>query len=151
MKILLAVDGSACSDAAVAAVARRPWPAGSEIKLLFAVHSTVPYIPDPFLLHAAASMDSIAQQRQAADAVLERAAAALRAGSGTRDVPVTCLTVEGSPKEAIVDEAARWGADLIVVGSHGRGVVKRFLLGSVSHAVVLHAPCAVEVVRERVR
>lgn len=151
MKILLAVDGSSCSDAAVAAVAARPWPAGSEIKLLLAIHATVPYIPDPFLLHAAASMDSIARQRQAAEAVLERAAAVLQAGSGTRDLPISRVTVEASPKEAIVDEAERWGADLIVLGSHGRGLVQRFLLGSVSHAVVLHAPCAVEVVRERPR
>jgi nucleotide-binding universal stress UspA family protein len=40
-----------------------------------------------------------------------------------------------------------WGADLIVVGSHGRRGVDRYLMGSVSEAVALHAHCSVEVVR----
>ena len=47
----------------------------------------------------------------------------------------------------IVEEAERWGADLILVGSHGYGSVKRFMLGSVSQAVATHAPCSVEIVR----
>jgi len=47
----------------------------------------------------------------------------------------------------ILDEAESWGADLIVLGSHGYNAWKRFLLGSVSQAVVSHAKCSVEVVR----
>ena len=47
----------------------------------------------------------------------------------------------------ILDEAQRWGADLIVVGSHGYRAWERFLLGSVSQMVVSHAKCSVEVVR----
>ena len=50
-------------------------------------------------------------------------------------------------KTIIIDEAARLGADLIVLGSHGRHGVDRFLLGSVSEAVAMHAPCSVEVIR----
>ena len=49
----------------------------------------------------------------------------------------------------ILDVAEEWGADLIVVGSHGYRALKRFLLGSVSHSVVSHAKCSVEVVRCR--
>ena len=52
-----------------------------------------------------------------------------------------------SPKKIILDEAGQWGADLIFAGSHGRRGLDRFLLGSVSEAVALHAPCSVEVVR----
>jgi nucleotide-binding universal stress UspA family protein len=48
-----------------------------------------------------------------------------------------------------VEEAERWGADLIVLGSHGHGATMRMRLGSVSHRVVLHAPCSVEVIRGR--
>jgi nucleotide-binding universal stress UspA family protein len=54
---------------------------------------------------------------------------------------------EGDPKSTIVEDAARWHADLIVLGSHGRKGVDRFLMGSVSDAVARHAPCSVEVVR----
>jgi nucleotide-binding universal stress UspA family protein len=62
---------------------------------------------------------------------------------------ITGDIVEGSPKRAILDEAEAWVADLIVVGSHGRRGLDRFLLGSVSQAVALHAHCSVEIVRAR--
>jgi nucleotide-binding universal stress UspA family protein len=55
--------------------------------------------------------------------------------------------IEGHPKQVLLDEAEKWGADLIVVGSHGRRGLDRFLLGSVSQAVALHARCSVEIVR----
>jgi nucleotide-binding universal stress UspA family protein len=53
----------------------------------------------------------------------------------------------GSPRIVILEEAEEWGADLIVVGSHGYRAWERFLLGSVSQSVVSHAKCSVEVVR----
>jgi nucleotide-binding universal stress UspA family protein len=51
------------------------------------------------------------------------------------------------PKAVIIEEADKWGADLIVVGSHGHRGIERFLLGSVSEGVALHAKCSVEVIR----
>lgn len=62
------------------------------------------------------------------------------------------ITIEGHflvgpPRSVILDEAESWGADLIVVGSHGYGRWERFLLGSVSQSIVSHAKCSVEVVR----
>lgn len=54
----------------------------------------------------------------------------------------------GSPKKFIVEEAKHWRADLIVVGSHGYGFLTRTLIGSVSDAVIHHAPCSVMVVRK---
>jgi nucleotide-binding universal stress UspA family protein len=53
------------------------------------------------------------------------------------------------PKAAILDEAERWQADLIVVGSHSHGRLDRFLLGSVSETLALYASCSVEVFREK--
>ena len=55
----------------------------------------------------------------------------------------------GSPAQAIIEEAENWGADLVVVGSHGYGFWERMFLGSVSNAVVHHAPCSVLIVRKR--
>jgi len=54
---------------------------------------------------------------------------------------------EKASKPAITEEADRWQADLIVLGSHGYGAWHRFLLGWVSQVVVSHAKCSVEVVR----
>lgn len=56
-------------------------------------------------------------------------------------------SLPGPPRIVILDEAETWGADLIVVGSHGYRAWERFLLGSVSQSVVSHANCCVEVVR----
>lgn len=77
--------------------------------------------------------------------VLETAVALVKEESP--NLRVTTELLEGSPKKTIVDETERWGADLVVLGSHGHGPARRFLLGSVAQAVTLHAPCSVEVVR----
>jgi universal stress protein A len=55
---------------------------------------------------------------------------------------------EGHPAEEIVRAARDWSADLIVIGSHGRGGLGRVLLGSVAESVMRHAPCPVMVVRK---
>jgi nucleotide-binding universal stress UspA family protein len=55
----------------------------------------------------------------------------------------------GDAKTIIIDNAAKWGADLILMGSHGWKGLNRFLLGSVSDAVARHAPCSIEIVRIR--
>ena len=54
---------------------------------------------------------------------------------------------EGDPRMEIVEEAKRSQADLIILGSHGRTGVARWLMGSVAEYVVRHAPCSVEVAR----
>lgn len=69
-----------------------------------------------------------------------------------RNVPglqISTQVLEGSPEKLIIEEATRWPADLIVVGSHGHGPVQRLLLGSVAQAVALHAPCPVEIVHSQ--
>ncbi|HXI92958.1 MAG TPA: universal stress protein [Blastocatellia bacterium] len=74
--------------------------------------------------------------------------------SGCRFAAKKRITAEtvvrpGDARSVIVDEAIEWSADLIVVGSHGYSGIKRWLLGSVAHSVVSHAPCSVHVVRKR--
>ena len=68
-----------------------------------------------------------------------------------RDAGFTVDTAieEGIAKSILVETAAKWPADLIVVGSHGRKGLARFLLGSVSEGVARHAPCSVLIVRTR--
>jgi nucleotide-binding universal stress UspA family protein len=147
MKILVAVDGSAFSDAAVAEVRDRPWPAGSEVRIISVVEPPlVPTVetwalPDDYY----DELEKAAEGQ--AKAVVNKAAEQLRAA---RAIPIELTTelIRGYPKQAILDEADRWGADLIVVGSHGYSGFTRLLLGSVSQAVSSHAKCSVEIVRK---
>jgi len=81
--------------------------------------------------------------RAAAGAVVEDA----RAGLAKRWPETTGRLVEADPREAIVQAAEEWGAELVVVGARGLGAVKGFLLGSVSTTVVRHAACPVLVVK----
>ncbi len=146
MRILLAVDGSPGSDAAVDEVCRRPWPLESEVRVV-TVLSPIESILMQGVTHSPTTFDDILKQQgmEAATRLSEIADDVARRAPGLN---VTPRLLEGLPKEAIVDEAEKWGADLIVVGSNGYGAIKRFLLGSVSLAVALNAPCSVEIVRQ---
>jgi nucleotide-binding universal stress UspA family protein len=75
--------------------------------------------------------------------------AAKRLKSARGELVIMTEVANGSAKDVILDEAEKWGADLIVLGSHGYRGWRRFLLGSVSHAVATHARCSVEIVRRR--
>lgn len=143
MKILLAIDGSAYSDAVLADVSKRPWPSGSELRIV----TVVPPL-DPGILRSAASsvLDEVVSRR-----LTEASRFVQKAGEAARRNPaftsVQPVLLEGRAKEVIVDEADRWGADLIVVGSHGSSALRRFFLGSVALAVATNAACSVEIIR----
>ena len=148
MKILLAVDGSPCSDAAVEEVARRPWPDNSSVKVLTAFEVPAPPTPEAWAIPLTYFDDMDAALRKQANAVLERSLERVKPRLN-KTISVDAVAVPGSPRTVILDEAEDWGADLIVVGSHGYRAWERFLLGSVSQSVVSHAKCSVEVVRCR--
>ena len=145
MKILLAVDGSPYSEMSVREVTGRPWPAGSEVKILGCAHLKIPDVPDSILVYYSMRRELLEAERKRMHQVVNQAAEMLRERGTTLKIEAEVL--DGSPKEVILDAAKQWGANLIVVGSHGYGPVKRFLLGSVSQAVASHAPCTVEIVR----
>ena len=148
-KILLATDGSECSETAARSIAARPWPAGSEVRIVGVVELSPAWFraPYPAYIDPEAMEDLRAEgMKRAQEAVMAAELIVTNAGlpaSGTVVVP------SASAKELILKEAADWGADLIVVGSHGRRGASKFLLGSVSEPVALHANCSVEVIRER--
>ncbi len=144
LRILVATDGSPCSDRAVQSVAVRPWPPGSQIEVVSVIYTRMPNLADPQLMIEAAHVDMLDADRERAPARVQWAERCL---AGTSGVGVTSKVLEGNPEEVILEEAERWNADLLIVGSHGYGPVKRRLLGSVSQAVVLHAHCSVEIVR----
>ncbi len=147
MKILLAVDGSPCSDAAVEEVARRPWPEGSTVKVLTAYELPMPPTSEAWALPLDYFKDlDIALQKQARNTV-DRAIQTLKSKLD-KSISLDGVLLPGPPRTLILDEAESWRADLIVLGSHGYRAWERLLLGSVSQAVVSHAKCSVEVVRD---
>lgn len=148
MKILLAVDGSECSDAAVKSVASRPWPAGTVIKVFSAVE--LPFVPttETWALPDSYYTELEKSGEQKAKAAMDKAVNTLRENQGLVLEVMTEMHV-GQAQSLILDEAEKWGADLIVLGSHGYRGFKRFLLGSVSQAIAAHAKCSVEIVRSK--
>ena len=99
-------------------------------------------------LEAYPPVDERVRQDMREDALrrMQVAADKLRTSPGIR---VTSELREGDVKLALLEAIKVWGADLVVVGSHGKGAIGRLFLGSVSHALVTHAPCNVEVVRTK--
>ena len=148
MKILLATDGSDYSKAAVNTVAERPWPEGSEVKIISAME--IPYAPTTetwvFPDSYYSELDRVA--REQSEAAIKDAVERIESRKASRLEIITKI-ISGSAREVILDEAEKWDADLIVLGSHGYSGWQRFLLGSVSHAVATHAHCSVEIVRQK--
>jgi nucleotide-binding universal stress UspA family protein len=148
MKILLAVDGSPCSDAATQEVAGRLLPPESEVRIISVVEPIIEPMTQGWAMpeNYYKEMEDWAENH--AKKVVAKAEESLKSPA-TKDLKLTSTIVEGFPKESIIDEADHWGADLIVVGSHGYRGITRFLIGSVSQAVASHAHCSVEIVRCR--
>jgi nucleotide-binding universal stress UspA family protein len=148
MKILLATDGSDCSAAAIDTVAGHPWPEGSELKIISA--TDIPDVPmtEAWVLPDSyyTALDGAAKAR--ADKAVKEAAERIKSGEAS-GLEIVTEVKDGHAKNVILNEAEKWGADLIVLGSHGYSGFERFLLGSVSHAVATHAHCSVEIVRQR--
>jgi nucleotide-binding universal stress UspA family protein len=146
-KILLATDGSDCSTKATSFIANRPWPERSEVKILSVVQlmpADVPSLVSSVRFPVPNLMEQITEQAQ------ERGAQAL--ADARKILSATGLEVQsaapvGEPRATILDEAKAWGADLIVLGSHGRHGLDRLLMGSVADSVAVYAHCSVEVVR----
>ena len=147
MRVLLAVDGSACSDAAVQTVIDRFRPDETQVKVLHAVE-WMREMPLCFqYAHGPTAGEDVVASRnksfERARELVERVAAELE----FRGFHPSVTTPDADPKHAIVEAAQEWPADLIVIGSHGRRGLDRLLLGSVAESVVRHAPCSVSIVR----
>lgn len=137
MRILLATDGSEHAVAAARAVAGRPWPEGTEVKVMSLVSPVVYSLEETGLLGGGGT--------DRAHRAIGDAAHILR-GAGLK---TSGEVIAGRPGKRITHEAGEWGADLVVVGTRDRGGLRRFFSGSVSETVASRAPCSVEVVRVR--
>lgn len=145
MKLLLAIDGSPESQQAMQAVAARPWPKASVARILSVWQS--PYV----LATSSEAMSGSAFEMVAVELESEarRVVATGLAGLKLTDFSLESTIRRGDAKREIVSDAEEWGADLVVLGSHGHSGIGRWLLGSTAEYVVRHATCSVEVIRAR--
>lgn len=135
-RVLVASDGSLSATAAVVSARRFPWP-----------EATLAFV-------AIAREHGDHQERAAVRTSLDRAAAIVAESTAEalrgRWPDVRVNVIKGLAGDAIVKRAKAVGADVIVLGWRGHGAVRRLMAGSVSRAVVRHAPCSVLVVRRAV-
>ncbi len=143
MRILVAVDDSDCSQAAVDVVTRTTWPEASAVKVVSVARLACADSP-VFGLFAPEFIGELVQAgEEDSRCAADRARCAIERSKNAS--PVECEVLHGDPVEAIVQEAGRWHADLIVVGSHDRGPLGRFTHGSISQSLEERAPCSVRV------
>lgn len=148
MKILIATDGSEFSTVAVEECCTLfPNLANSEIKIISAFEGDYGLAAEPFAISAEYIQQIADAAEKQAGHFGASAADLMREKTHDGDLDIEIEIVKGPPEREIVELAESWGADLIVVGCHGRGFWGR-LIGSVSDAVVHHAPCSVLVVRK---
>jgi nucleotide-binding universal stress UspA family protein len=140
VKVLIPIDDSEFSQAALRAVATQIRPEGSEILV---VHVLQPIASAPVPQMDPRYAPELEGRGKEARGLVERAASTLRS-SGFK---VETAVEKGDIRLEIIDVAAEWKADLIVLGSHGRTGLPRLLLGSVAEFVARNAPCSVQIVR----
>ena len=143
MQVLIAFDSSAGAEEALALAGAIRWPGGSTLRIVTVIEPPVLYmgpqlgggsIPPPQI-----DEDLTAYAREH----VSEAAHKLRSEGRT----VEGVVLHGRPATALVDEATRSGADLVICGSRGHGQISSLLLGSVSAELVDHGPCPVLVAR----
>jgi len=143
MNVLIGLDASPYSDAALEYVKRAAWPAGTRFIVASAV-SVVPmayseaYVPAP-----AQTEEMLRDMTQFQGELVTKGALTLKDGGLAAEGRV----LQGDARESLLELARKEKVDLIVVGSHGRTGLGKLVMGSVASHIVTHAPCSVLVVR----
>ena len=143
MKVLLAIDDSKFSDAAVQAVIAQAHSKDTEVRVLHIVEPPSLLVGREMGGYDPALEAVWDEEKKQAQTLVAKTAETLR----THGMKVTTAVQQGDPKSMIIDVSEEWNADLIVIGSHGRKALDRFLMGSVSEAIARHAHCSVQIVR----
>ena len=157
MKVLLAYDGSKCSESAIDDLVRAGLAEGTECSVISVAEVWLPpsqnngdaLKPDPYLERL------VRKQRETGEKAVDEARAfakhaAARLNKMFPNWNVTADATYGSPAWEILNKADEFKPDLIVVGSHGQSAISRFLLGSISQKVLTVARSSVRVARGRI-
>lgn len=160
MKILIAYDGSDCADAALGDLQRAGLPVAAEAQIISVAEVWLPPPPPSSyeILERANEVKVPADFKRvyARGCAAMKAALALAGRASDRvkmNFPGWKVFADascGSPAWEVVFRADEWKPDLVVVGSHGRTALGRFVLGSVSQRVLTEARCSVRIARGRI-
>jgi len=146
MKILLAVDGSECSQQAVEFLVERPFKDEDQFMVLMVKE----IVPTEFGLgHMPESAERFEEQMYEECAEITASAGA-RLKEKLKVNSVEAKVTSGLIAQEVCRCAEEWQADLVVMGSHGRKGFQKFLLGSVAEEVLKKAPCSVEIIKGRI-
>lgn len=144
MKVILAVDDSPYSQEVIKTVTHREWPRDTEFKILTVLEPLDCCLDDTF---QDMFQDINEKRRKAVDHFAQSVREKLEATMHGARVHFEIRS--GNPKTEIIAAAVDWCADRIMIGAHGQRGCPHNLIGSVSRAVAGHAPCSVEIVREK--
>ena len=142
MKILIGVDDSPHSKAAVDFVRRMVWPKNTKVVVVSVVQTVVPMYTELYV-PASVPLDVQEELVRAHQGIVSSAESSLQGGG----LGIEAKVLHGDPRVALVEAARNEHADLMVVGSHGRSGIAKLFMGSVANHVVTHAPCSVLVVK----
>lgn len=143
MKIVLGFDDSPHAQAALQWLCAQRWPEAAQVVVVSAVRAPVTAYAEVYAPAVPYPAEAVTEMTRHHEDLVARARGALEpCGMAT-----TTRVVQGDPREVLVDIARTEGADLVVVGSHGRTGLAKLVLGSVAAHVVGHAPCSVMVVK----
>ena len=142
-RILVPVDGSATSNLGLAEAIKLARLTGARLLLLHAVDIAAISLTPEASMAVPTLFDAM---REAGEQVLAKARATVES-AGLAAETILVDTLSGRVSDLVVDHAKKWGADLIVIGTHGRRGVGRLLLGSDAEQIVRSAPVPVLLVR----
>lgn len=154
-RLLIGYDGSPCANAALEELSLAGLPPELEVLVLSVAEvwlpanadAASPAFPPTVSEVVRKSWEQSREILESSRQLAQRAADQLRAlHPGWR---VTGEAAADSPGWALVQKAAEWRADLVLIGSHGRPLLERMFLGSVSQKVAVEAPCSVHIARPR--
>jgi len=146
MRVVIAIDDSKFSKAVLEAVAHRDWTAGATLLVLNVLSAPTPeHLSD---IGLGLDKELRAQFRLKQEELLERSVSYLKDHLAA-GLKVSMASAEGHAAENILKVATDWQADLIILGSHGYTGIAKAVLGSVAEAVLVSAPCSVEIIRQR--
>lgn len=154
MKILIGYDGSECADLALLDLQRAGLPSIAEAHLVAVAEVWLPAQDaqkDADLSTLPKSVRTARERalREVAKASEEVAVAAERLREQHPTWEVTSEGIAESPAWGLLNKASTWDADLIVVGSHGKSALGRFIMGSISQKVLTESRCSVRIARGR--